>query len=308
MKTIFICEYVTGGGYINKKISKKLFVQANIILKSLLNDFNKIPNLKIIYTWDYRYKEITKRKRIQCVFIKKNPWKIWSHLIKKSNFFFPIAPESNGDLLKIVKFGNSQKKNLIGSNIVAIKIASSKYKTYKLFKKYSIPTIPTFKNIKKINYKNNNKWVVKPDDGAGCEKNHIFSDKNKMLNFVNSNTNYIIQPLIKGKSYSVNVISSKSNFRILNFNKQKILFDKEKITFNGTKFLKKIAYEKKIKKYINIIIKKLSGLNSFFGIDFIIFKQKILFVDINPRITTSYKELSKNMKINVAQQILNTTR
>ena len=59
---------------------------------------------------------------------------------------------------------------------------------------------------------------------------------------------------------------------------------------------------------INIIIKKLSGLNSFFGIDFIIFKQKILFVDINPRITTSYKELSKNMKINVAQQILNTTR
>jgi len=166
----------------------------------------------------------------------------------------------------------------------------------------------TFKNIKKINYKNNNKWVVKPDDGAGCEKNYIFSDKNKMLNFVNSNTNYIIQPLIKGKSYSVNVISSKSNFRILNFNKQKILFDKEKITFNGTKFLKKIAYEKKIKKYINIIIKKLSGLNSFFGIDFIIFKQKILFVDINPRITTSYKELSKNMKINVAQQILNTTR
>ena len=62
MKTIFICEYVTGGGYINKKISKKLFVQANIILKSLFNDFNKIPNLKIIYTWDYRYKEITKRK------------------------------------------------------------------------------------------------------------------------------------------------------------------------------------------------------------------------------------------------------
>ena len=182
MRKIFICEYVTGGGYINKKISKKLFIQANIILKSLLNDFNKIPNLKIIYTWDYRYKEITKRKRTQCVFIKKNPWKIWSHLIKKSDFFFPIAPESNGDLLKFVKFGNSQKKNLIGSNIVAIKIASSKYKTYKLFKKYSIPTITTFKNIKKINYKNNNKWVIKPDDGAGCEKNYIFSDKNKMLN------------------------------------------------------------------------------------------------------------------------------
>ena len=61
-----------------------------------------------------------------------------------------------------------------------------------------------------------------------------------------------------------------------------------------------------IKKYINIIVSKLSGLNGFFGIDFIIFKKQILFVDINPRITTSYKQLSKNIKINVAEKILNT--
>jgi len=306
MRKIFICEYVTGGGYINKKISKKLFIQANIILKSLLNDFNKISNLKIIYTWDYRYKRTINLKNTQCVFIKKNPWKIWSSLIKKSDFFFPIAPESDGKLLKFVKFGNSQKNNLIGSDIVAIKTASSKYKTYKMFQKYSIPTIPTFKNIKKINCKNYNKWVIKPDDGAGCEKNHIFSNKNKMLNFINLNKNYVIQPLIKGESYSANIISDKSKFKILNFNKQKIFFNKKKITFNGTKFLKKIAYEKKIKKYINIIVSKLSGLNGFFGIDFIIFKKQILFVDINPRITTSYKQLSKNIKINVAEKILNT--
>ena len=64
MKTIFICEYVTGGGYINKKISKKLFMQANIILKSLLKDFNKISDLKIIYTRDYRYKRVRGLKNI----------------------------------------------------------------------------------------------------------------------------------------------------------------------------------------------------------------------------------------------------
>ena len=65
MKTIFICEYVTGGGYINKKISKKLFIQARSIVKSLLNDFNKIPNLKIIYTWDYRFKKL---KKLKCAY------------------------------------------------------------------------------------------------------------------------------------------------------------------------------------------------------------------------------------------------
>ena len=63
MKTIFICEYVTGGGYINKKISKKLFQQARSIVKSLLIDFNKIPNLKIIYTWDSRFTKLKKNKK-----------------------------------------------------------------------------------------------------------------------------------------------------------------------------------------------------------------------------------------------------
>ena len=274
----------------------------------MLNDFNKIPNLDIIYTWDTRYKRITSVKNAKCIFIKNNPWKVWSNLIKKSDYFFPIAPECNGELFKFVKFGNLQKSNLIGSNLMAIKTASSKYKTYRMFQKYFIPTIPTFKNIKKIKHKNNNKWVIKPDDGAGCENNYIFSNKNEMINFLNSNKNYIIQPLMKGTSYSVNVISNKNKFKILNFNKQKILFSRKKIIFKGTKFLKKIKYEKKIKKYIKTIIRELSGLNSFFGIDFIIFKKKIFFVDINPRITTSYKKLSKNIKINVAQKILNASR
>ena len=69
---------------------------------------------------------------------------------------------------------------------------------------------------------------------------------------------------------------------------------------------KKIPFENKIRRNINIISKKLAGLNSFFGIDFIIFKKKIFFVDINPRITTSYQNISKNLKINIAKKILNT--
>ena len=55
-----------------KKLVKKLYKQANIILKSLLNDFNKISNLKIVYTRDQRFKKI-KVKNAKCFFIKKKP-------------------------------------------------------------------------------------------------------------------------------------------------------------------------------------------------------------------------------------------
>tara|TARA_B100001123_G_scaffold447075_1_gene603468 strand:+ start:5948 stop:6865 length:918 start_codon:yes stop_codon:yes gene_type:complete len=304
MKILFICEYVTGGGYIKKKIPKKLFQQATLILKSLLNDFNKIPNTKIIYTWDSRFKKFKDYKNTKCFFIKKNSVNKWKELIKKSDFFFPIAPETEKSLIKLIKLNNSKK--VISNKISAIKKTTSKYETYKFFKKNSIPTLKTFCSKNKINYDIYEKWVVKPDDGAGCEKNYIFDDKKKLSNFLNNNKNFIAQPLVKGSSYSANVILINKKTKILNFNKQIIFYKKNKIIFNGTRFIKKIPLQNSIKNKIKFISKKMPGLNSFFGIDFIIFKKKYYFLEINPRITTSYKNIKKNIKIKTAKKILNT--
>ena len=304
MKTIFICEYVTGGGYINKKISKKLFLQAKSILKSLIIDFNKIPNLKIVYTWDYRFKKLKKIKNVECFEIKRRPLKKWNNIIKKSDIFFPIAPETENKLIELIKL-NKFKKKMVSNEVSAIKISSSKYETYKFLQKNSIPTLKTF-NIERTDVKNTKNWVAKPDDGAGCEYNYIFSNKKNLFNFLNLNKNFVAQPLVKGVSYSANVIPIKNKAFILNFNKQEISYKKKKIVFKGTKFIKKVPFEKKIKKNIKNIYKNLPGLNSFFGIDFIISNKKIFFLDINPRITTSYKNINKNLKINAAKKILNT--
>mgnify|MGYP001443944758 FL=1 len=304
MKTIFICEYVTGGGYINKKISKKLFLQAKSILKSLIIDFNKIPNLKIVYTWDYRFKKLKKIKNVECFEIKRRPLKKWNNIIKKSDIFFPIAPETENKLIELIKL-NKFKKKMVSNEVSAIKISSSKYETYKFLQKNSIPTLKTF-NIERTDVKNTKNWVAKPDDGAGCEYNYIFSNKKNLFNFLNLNKNFVAQPLVKGVSYSANVIPIKNKAFILNFNKQEISYKKKKIVFKGTKFIKKIPFETKIKKNIKNIYSNLVGLNSFFGIDFIISNKKIFFLDINPRITTSYKNINKNLKINAAKKILNT--
>tara|TARA_Y100000590_G_C15549450_1_gene950314 strand:- start:60 stop:980 length:921 start_codon:yes stop_codon:yes gene_type:complete len=301
-KKIFICEYVTGGGYINKKIPKSLFQQAKAIVKSLLHDFNKIPNLKIIYTLDYKYKRFEKFKNVKCIYVKKNFRKVWISLIKKTDVFFPIAPESRNKLISLIKLNKYSKKILSNSEKAIIK-TGNKYKTYKFFKKNSIPTIETFNN-KKINFNIAKSWVVKPKDGAGSEKSYIFKNNEKLKEFLISNKNFIVQPLIKGDSYSANIITLNKKIFVLNFNKQKVLYNKNKIIFKGTNFRKKIPCEKRVKKYINKIYKKIPGLNSFFGIDFIISKKKIYFLEINPRITTSYINISKKLKINPAKIIL----
>ena len=235
---------------------------------------------------------------------KESPLKKWSNLIKNTDVFFPIAPETENKLIELIKL-NKFKKKMLSNELNAIKISSSKYKTYKFLQKNSIPTLKTF-NAKKNDLKITKNWVAKPDDGAGCEENYIFSNKKNLFNFLNLHKNFIAQPLVKGVSYSANVIPIKNKVFILNFNKQEISYKKGKMVFKGTKFIKKVPFEIKIKKNIKNIYKNLSGLNSFFGIDFIISNKKIFFLDINPRITTSYKNINKNLKINAAKKILNT--
>ena len=116
---------------------------------------------------------------------------------------------------------------MLSNEINAIKISSSKYKTYKFLQKNSIPTLKTF-NVEKNDLKNTKKWVAKPDDGVGCEENYIFSNKKNLFNFLNLNKNFIAQPLVKGVSYSANVIPIKNKVFILNFNKQEISYEKKK--------------------------------------------------------------------------------
>ena len=296
-KKIFICEFVTGGGYFGKKIPKKLFVQAEAIINSLLKDFSKIPNLEIIYTRDGRFKIIKSIKNTKCFIIKNNPWKHWKLILKKSDLFMPIAPETNNELFKIIKLGLLSKKRVIANNLDVVKITSSKFKTYKFLKKINIPTVSTYTNKKKIKFKKNFNWVVKPDDGAGCEKTYLFNNEKNLKNFFSKKkTNFIIQPLIKGNSFSANIFVKNKKLEILN---------KKKIVFKGTKYIKKIDNKERIEQYIKKIIRFLPQPKGFLGIDFIKQKKNIIFIDINPRITTSYKDLSKKIKINIAKKILN---
>ena len=65
-------------------------------------------------------------------------------------------------------------------------------------------------------------------------------------------------------------------------------------SFKGTKFIKKVPFEIKIKKNIKNIYKNLPGLNSFFGIDFIISNKKIFVLGaggVAPSIIYSLKKM-----------------
>ena len=88
--------------------------------------------------------------------------KKWNDIIKKSDIFFPIAPETENKLIELIKL-NKFKKKMVSNKVSAIKISSSKYETYKFLQKNSIPTLKTF-NME--NYNRTINWDGKSDDGG----------------------------------------------------------------------------------------------------------------------------------------------
>ena len=59
-------------------------------------------------------------------------------------------------------------------------------------------------------------------------------------------------------------------------------------------------------KFVNSILSNFEGYNGFFGIDAIITNDdKIFFLEINPRLTTSYSFLSKSLGFNPLELFYN---
>ena len=90
----------------------------------------------------------------------------------------------------------------------------------------------------------------------------------------------------------------------LSINSQEIIQNDNRIKYIGCETPIKHPLEKEIIEISNIIVNSIPGLKGFIGIDYIIQKEKIVFVEINSRITTPYIVLQKICNQNLTNGII----
>ena len=150
----------------------------------------------------------------------------------------------------------------------------------------------TYTNLKSL-FPNYNKFVIQENFSAGGSGSHIIENKTNndvLFNSINPQDIYLVSPLLEN-SYSVNlhVLIGKSEQIVLPVSIQVIEPNKSPFLFRGSDFIaaKKIPqviidelifYARKIaEKLANI------GYRGVCGLDFIIEKNNIYFLEINPR-------------------------
>ncbi|MFW9937598.1 MAG: ATP-grasp domain-containing protein [Candidatus Thorarchaeota archaeon] len=325
---IFIFEYVSGGGFNNIELPSSLFCEGFAMLRSLISDFKRI-DYEISTLLDHRITSLTKYLNADFIdvvnpddnFISK-----FKENMRQCKYCFIIAPEFSNILYNLTKIAFMMNKVILSVKLEGIQLASSKFLTYNYFKTYSVLTPTTYSIpykeshldlnfiLQKLN-EINKPIIIKPNDGVGAELIYYFESRRQIENFFHSyedkfdlSRKFILQEYISGDDLSISLLIYRdSNPLIISVNSQFINI--KETNFDSQYFGGYTPVENfySIKAQIQANLKKLdlTKFNSFLGIDFIKNKQNLdYFIEINPRLTTSYIGIRNVIKTNLVELML----
>ena len=333
---IFIFEFVSGGGFNKIKIPITLFCEGYGMLRSIIIDF-KFLNFEISTMLDYRIFHLSNFLPVDELSIIRNMdnfLKIFKTKVKESEYTFIIAPESSKILYKLTKIVKKSNRILLSTNLEGIRVGMSKFNTYYFFKgnkttapkTYLIPIRKKQLDIDFILQKFNilkKPMIIKPEDGVGAESIYYFETQYQIKHFfqefkhkVEYGRKYIIQEFIEGKDLSASLIgvpyimdSQIKNPVLLSINAQNVNIKNSNYNSEYYGGYTPVEDYQKTKNSLSLLLEKInfSEFSGYFGIDFIrTTDSKIYFIEINPRLTTSYIGLRNVINLNPAKLILDS--
>ena len=325
---IFIFEFVSGGGFNQVEIPSSLFCEGYAMLRTIIEDFKNLGfhittllDSRIEFLSHYMKADVIKSVELEEDYLKK-----YIDCVGDSNYCFVIAPESSSILYNLTKIVNKNKKKLLSIDLNGVRLGSSKLETYKFFianemstpKSYRIPLKGCDLDLDFILQKFdqlNRAIVIKPDDGVGSELIFYFERKDDISQFFessnkikNTSRKFILQEYIEGDPMSVSIFKyqplekfGENDPKILSINAQNIQINdptKDSVYLGGSTPVEQFG---QIKTQIEGVLRSvdLSSLNGYFGIDFVKKADNSLsFIEINPRLTTSYVGIRNVLEFN----------
>ena len=307
---IFVCEFITGGGFCGEALPASLAREGALMRDALLRDLSELP-YEITTTIDARL-----MPPAHCLYLKVDAgddiWQIWQTQIEQADAVFLIAPETDGLLHYLTQIATLQGKLVLGCGLDAIVTASDKMATYLTLKLAGIATIATFNVAYWTQHEALNEqltWLAKPNDGAGCEATVCFDDAENLMHWLIHNkkqNSHIIQPYQVGTPASISCVMHQGHAQLLSCNAQIIELNQHTLSFKGVIVNAMREYWQVFELIANQIASAFPSLAGYVGIDVIVNEDEVFVVEINPRLTTSYAGLREATGQNPAELIINT--
>ncbi len=315
---IFVFEFFSGGGGASYEVSNSILSEGYAMLNSITSDFSKTGN-EIITTLDYRIKRfnppLNADKIIDISIEDDFNSKFDQILTRDIDAAFLIAPETDEILYDLARQVEKLGITLLGPSSSSIKLTTDKHETNKKVKKLAriprsevlpidAPPNVIFQASKKVGLP----FVMKPLDGVACSGISLIKGEQEIPNGLKKiksesvKDHFMIQEYVKGIDASLSILIGQNRVFPLTLNFQNV--DLETSTYLGgyTPFdhpLKEKIIERSIK-----IVREISGLRGYVGLDYVVTDDDAFFMEINPRLTTSYVGIRVICRQNIAESII----
>lgn len=232
-------------------------------------------------------------------------WSLWRQCIRAADAVWPVAPETEGVLERLSRMVLEEGRILIGCHPEAIEIAASKYRTAEVLRRFGITVVETRPLGAGIPHSLAG-WVVKPDDGAGCEAISVYSDRCKLEERLSREMSpgVVVQPYVPGIPASLSLLCYDGSAQLLSCNLQLINIRGRELRSAGVSVNALAGWREALQPLAQRIAAAVPGLRGYVGVDLVLSEDGPVVIEINPRLTTSYVGLTEALGENVAARIL----
>jgi predicted ATP-grasp superfamily ATP-dependent carboligase len=319
---LFVHEYFSSGAYAAELRESSLAPEGLAMLAAILEDFAACSAGRLITTLDRRLTADAGHFRlgswadIHWAASPEHEMALFKRLAAECDATFAIAPETAGILLARQQQVQAAGRRFLGHSADAIKLCSDKLALYEHLARHDLPTIQT-KLFDPGAAASTFQFpiVIKPRDGAGSQDTYLISSEREFaaLRSTLSATFRrhglaIVQPYIEGRNLSVGAIADSRSESLHVFpTGQQHLSDDGRFHYRGGAIPACLPEAVDASQLLTRVCRSIAGLSGYIGFDLLLpaESQRLLVVEANPRLTTSYLGYRALANENLAERILN---
>lgn len=227
---------------------------------------------------------------------------LWRESLGRCDAAWPIAPETAGVLERLCLDAEAAGVPLLTSPAAAVRLAASKLATLERLARHGLPVARTAALADWMPTPGR-PFVVKPDDGAGCEGARIIRDPVR-LQMPADPPGWIAQDLLAGEALSLSALFAQGQARRLSGNRQLIEQTGDGFALAGCRVNAFADEDGQWQALADGVARALPELWGYAGIDLILGANGPAILEVNPRLTTSYAGLRRALGENPAAFVL----
>lgn len=323
---LFVHEFFSSGAYPGELQRSSLAREGLAMLRAILEDFAGCSARRALTTLDRRLMADARKTGftdwadVHWAESTQHESFLFQKLAADAEATFVIAPESDGCLLARRLLVERAGGRFLGHSADVLQLCSDKLAFHEHLARHELPTIPTRlfdASAKKAAFPF--PVVVKPRDGAGSQDTFLVRDEDEFraisdilsATFQKTGREAIVQPFIAGQALSVAAIADSLSNSIEVFPAgQQRLSDDGRFHYHGGRIPALLPQPMDPTPIVTRICRSLAGLAGYIGFDLIqtAHSPRLLIVEANPRLTTSYLGYRALARENLAARILQPGR